>query len=44
MKLVEVSLKDNDNIKVHGRTIADRDPVRLLWTGSAIEMNIKFRQ
>ncbi len=41
MNLHTVALKDNENIKVHGRTISDRDPVRLLWTGSAIEMNVK---
>lgn len=41
MDLHTVFLKDNENIKVHGRTIESRDPVRLLWTGSAIEMNVK---
>ena len=41
MKLKKVSLDENENIKVHGRTIADRNPVKLMWTGSAIEMNVR---
>ena len=41
MELKKVSLEENENIKVHGRTIEDRNPVKLMWTGSAIEMNVK---
>lgn len=41
MNLQTVNLKDNENIKVHGRTIESRDPVRLMWSGSAIELNVK---
>lgn len=41
MDLHTVALKDNEWIKVHGRTVQDRDPVKLIWTGSAIELNVK---
>lgn len=41
MNLRTVALKDNEDIKVHGRTVQNRDPVKLLWTGSAIELNVK---
>ncbi len=37
----EILIKDNENIKVHGRTIDSRNPVTLVWTGSSIEMNVK---
>ena len=39
--LKEVYLKDNDLIKVNGRTIESRDPAYLLWSGSSIEMKVK---
>ena len=41
MELRKVKIKDDENIKVHGRTIPDRNPVKLMWSGSAIEMNVK---
>lgn len=41
MNLHTVTLEENENIKVHGRTIQSRNPVKLLWTGSAIELNVK---
>ena len=37
----EVLIKDEKNIKIHGRTVENRDPVTLVWTGSCIEMNVK---
>lgn len=36
-----VKLSDDLNIKVHGRTNGNRNPVTLFWTGSAVEINIK---
>ena len=41
MELKTVKIADEPKIEVHGRTIASRDPVMLLWTGSYIEMTVR---
>ncbi len=41
MELKTVRIADEPKIQVHGRTIASKDPVRLLWTGSSIEMTVQ---
>ncbi len=32
---------DSEFIKVNGRTVPEREPIRLLWTGSSVEMNVQ---
>ena len=39
--LKEYKPSEIEFLKVHGRTTADRNPVNLFWTGSAIEMNVR---
>lgn len=40
-ELKNIKLSENNNIKVHGRTIDSRDPAILMWSGASIEMNVK---
>ncbi|NMI06817.1 SGNH/GDSL hydrolase family protein [Paenibacillus sp. SZ31] len=35
------TLPEMDNLKVHGRTTGQLSPLTLLWTGSAVELNIQ---
>ena len=35
------SLEEADNIKIHGRTGKEKNPLTLFWTGSGIECNCK---
>ena len=37
--LREVALSELPELKVHGRTTANRSPLTLFWTGSAVELN-----
>lgn len=38
--LSTLALKDIEEMKVHGRTTANRSPLTLFWTGSGIECNV----
>lgn len=37
----EIKLSEAENIKINGRTVAGRNPLRLLWTGSSLELNVQ---
>ena len=37
----EYRLSEIENIKIHGRTSKDRDPLTLFWTASGVEFNAK---
>ncbi|MBB6634299.1 SGNH/GDSL hydrolase family protein [Cohnella thailandensis] len=40
-KLTIRALSEIDNLKIHGRTAAQKAPLTLFWTGSALEFNAK---
>ena len=39
--LKEIRIAEEKNIVVHGRTVGNRNPVTLLWSGSSVEMCVK---
>lgn len=39
--LTEYKISEIDNIRINGRTTANRDPLTLFWTASGFEINIK---
>ena len=40
-ELKRIAMQDAANVKVHGRTTKERNPITLFWTASAIECNVK---
>jgi lysophospholipase L1-like esterase len=38
--MIETSIKDIKNIKIHGRTTSNREPLILFWTASGFECNV----
>lgn len=40
-QLKEYPLAAVEHLKVHGRTTANRSPLTLFWTGSAVELNVR---
>ncbi len=39
-ELKTIKISEENKIKVNGRTVDNRDPVTLIWSGSSLEMNI----
>ncbi|PYE48861.1 SGNH/GDSL hydrolase family protein [Paenibacillus barcinonensis] len=40
-ELQTIAMSDLAHLKIHGRTTANRTPVTLFWTGSAVELNVQ---
>ncbi|GGH65300.1 acetylxylan esterase [Paenibacillus silvae] len=40
-ELQTIAITDLAHLKIHGRTTANRTPVTLFWTGSAVELNVQ---